>query len=77
MNDNSPEFFCLPMLHFSTHSELHLEYPVYLHNGGLEQDFVKNLMIQTLPEKHLPAALITKDFLFQSLGFSVSQSQPL
>lgn len=77
MNDNNPELFYLPKLHFSTPSKLHLEHPVYLHSCVLEQDLIKYLMVQTLPGKDLLAALITNYFLFRSLGFSVSQSQRL
>lgn len=72
MSDNNPEVFCFPKLHFSTPSELHLDYPAYLHNGVLEQDIVENFMVQTLPDKDLSAALITNDFLFQSLGFCLT-----
>lgn len=84
MNDNTPELSCLPNLHFTTLSNLCLEYPVYLHIGTLEQYLVRNLRVQAVPGKgHLFAALITNDFLFlyfsntKASGFSVSQTQPL
>lgn len=84
MRDNTPELSYLLRLHFSTLSNLCLEYPVCLHIGKLEQDLVKNLRVQTVPGKgDLFAALITNDFLFlyfgntKVSGFSVSQTQPL
>lgn len=84
MNENTPEPSYFPRLHFSTLSNLCLEYPVYLHIDTLGEDLVKNLRVQTVPSKaHLFAALVTNDFLFlyfgstKVLGFSVSQTQPL
>lgn len=81
MNNNTMELSYLPKLHFSTFSNLCLEYPVYLHVSRIEQDLVKNLRVKIVPD--LFAALITNDSLFLYFGntsisgFSVSQIEPL